>query len=99
MGGYGVISVASHLVGSKVKLIISKVLEGKIEEAAHEHNRMMRLFTGIFIVANPIPIKYAVNRAGFRAGKNRLPLCDPDKTFTSKFDAVMDLYEPDLPID
>ena len=96
MGGYGVISVASHLVGSKVKLIISKVLEGKIEEAAHEHNRMMRLFTGIFIVANPIPIKYCLNRIGFKAGSPRLPLVEPDEATREFLDTLLDEYAKDV---
>ena len=99
VGGHGVVSVASNLYGNQIKTMMGLILEGNIESAATLHKKMLPIFKALFWVTNPIPIKYAVNRAGFRAGKNRLPLCDPDKTFTSKFDAVMDLYEPDLPID
>ena len=74
-------------------------VEGNIEAAAKAHKRLLPIFNALFWVTNPVPIKYAVNRAGFDAGKNRLPLCDPDQAFTSKFDEVMDRYDVDLPID
>ena len=50
------------------------------------------------LIKKPIPIKYAANRAGFGAGPNRLPLCDPDEEFVSTFNPVMEEYEVDLPI-
>ena len=99
VGGYGIVSVASNLYGNQIKNMMGQILEGNIEEAANAHKRLLPIFNALFWVTNPIPIKYAVNRAGFQAGKNRLPLCDPDQAFTSKFDAVMDRYEVDLPID
>ena len=99
VGGYGIVSVASNLYGNQIKNMMGQILEGNIEEAANTHKRLLPIFNALFWVTNPIPIKYAVNRAGFNAGKNRLPLCDPDETFTSKFDPVMDKYEVDLPVD
>ena len=98
VGGYGIVSVASNLYGNQIKNMMGQILEGNIEAAANAHKRLLPIFNALFWVTNPIPIKYAVNRAGFKAGKNRLPLCDPDQSFTSKFDAVMDRYEVDLPI-
>ena len=99
VGGYGIVSVASNLYGNQIKNMMGQILEGNIEEAANAHKRLLPIFNALFWVTNPIPIKSAGNRAGFQAGKNRLPLCDPDQAFTSKFDAVMDRYEVDLPID
>ena len=75
------------------------ILEGNIESAAATHRRMLPIFKALFWVTNPIPIKYAVNRVGFNAGKNRLPLCDPDDGFIARFNEVMDQYEVDLPVD
>jgi len=74
------------------------ILEGDIETAAKEHRRMLPIFKALFWVTNPIPIKYAVNRAGFNAGKPRLPLVDPDDDFKARFDEVMDRYAIDLPV-
>ena len=75
------------------------ILEGNIESAAAAHRNMLPIFKALFWVTNPIPVKYAVNRSGFYAGKNRLPLCDPDEEFISRFNEVMDKYEVDLPVD
>ena len=98
VGGYGVVSVASNLYGNQIKTMMGMILEGNIESAATEHKRLLPIFKALFWVTNPIPVKYAVNRAGFDAGKNRLPLCDADEAFKSKFDSVMDQYDVDLPV-
>ena len=98
VGGYGVVSVASNLYGSQIKSMMGLILEGNIESAASAHKQLLPIFKALFWVTNPIPVKYAVNRAGFNAGKNRLPLCDPDQDFITKFDEVMDKYQVDLPI-
>jgi len=76
--------------------MMGMLLEGNIESAASEHRRMLPLFKALFWVTNPVPIKYSVNRAGFDAGKQRLPLYEADESFTSKFDEVMDQYDVDL---
>ena len=96
-GGYGIVSVASHIVGEQIKAMMGMILEGNIESAAAEHRRLLPLFKAIFWVTNPIPIKYAVNRAGFDIGKPRLPLWEADDDFTGKFDPLMDGYDIDLP--
>ena len=98
VGGYGVVSVASNLYGSQIKTMMGLILEGNIESAASAHKQLLPIFKALFWVTNPIPVKYAVNRAGFNAGKNRLPLCDPDQDFIAKFDEVMDRFQVDLPI-
>ncbi len=97
-GGYGVVSVAGNIIANQIKAMIGMVLEGDIESAAAEHRRLLPLFNALFWVTNPIPIRHAVNRAGFRAGPPRLPMIEPDESFTSKFDPVMDSYNIDLPV-
>ena len=99
VGGYGVVSVASNLYGNQIKTMMGLILEGNVESAAAAHRKMLPIFKALFWVTNPIPVKYAVNRAGFNAGKNRLPLCDPDDGFIARFNEVMDQYEVDLPVD
>ena len=98
VGGHGVVSVAANLYGTQIKTMMGLILEGNIESAASEHKRLLPIFKALFWVTNPIPIKYAANRAGFNAGPNRLPLCDPGEDFVSTFNPVMDKYEVDLPI-
>jgi len=98
VGGFGIVSVASQIVGLQIKAMMGMLLEGEVERAAAEHRRLLPIFKALFWVTNPIPIKYAVNRAGFRAGQPRLPMSEADEAFTSKFDPVMDHYTIDLPI-
>ncbi len=67
-GGYGVVSVLSHLVGNQIKQMMGYVLEGDVEKAAAEHRRLLPLFKVMFIVSNPIPVKHALNHIGFDVG-------------------------------
>ena len=98
MGGYGVVSVASHLVGSQIKQMMGLLLEGDVEKAAAEHRRLHPLFKVLFIVSNPIPVKYSLNKVGFNAGVPRLPLVPLDDNSAAQIDEVLKQYEIDLPV-
>jgi 4-hydroxy-tetrahydrodipicolinate synthase len=97
-GGYGVVSVVSHLVGKQIKHMMGLLLEGDVEGAAAEHRRLLPLFKGMFIMSNPIPVKYSLNRVGFRAGNPRLPLIPPDAKTAAQIDELLSRYEIDLPV-
>ncbi|MFN3975307.1 MAG: 4-hydroxy-tetrahydrodipicolinate synthase [Dehalococcoidia bacterium] len=98
MGGYGIVSVASHLVGLQIKAMMGHLLEGNLEKAAEEHRRLHPLFKVLFITANPIPVKWCLNRVGFRVGKPRLPLVEPDEKTAQQIEAVLKRYRIDLPV-
>lgn len=78
IGAHGVISVASHLVGLQIKRMMECFATGEIAEAAAIHRRLTPVFNNLFVVANPIPVKYALNYIGFRVGGLRLPLTEAD---------------------
>lgn len=80
LGGYGVISVASHLVGERIREMMDRFDAGDIGEAAEIHRRLLSLFSALFVVANPVPIKHALNYLGFSVGSPRLPLVEADET-------------------
>ncbi|MCH7744764.1 MAG: 4-hydroxy-tetrahydrodipicolinate synthase [Chloroflexi bacterium] len=98
LGGYGVVSVASHLVGRQIKAMMGMILDGAFEKAADEHLRLLEIFKILFIVSNPIPVKYSVRKAGFDVGEPRLPLVPPDEATAAKIDAVVSRYSIDLPV-
>jgi 4-hydroxy-tetrahydrodipicolinate synthase len=98
LGGYGVISVASHLVGKQLREMMEEFLSGKIEEAAQLHRKLLPLINALFIVSNPIPIKYALNYIGFPVGKPRLPLTEPDEKTKAMIEATLRDYRLDLPM-
>ena len=98
LGGYGVISVASHLVGNQIKEMISHAVNGKIDEAASIHRHLLPLVNALFIVSNAIPIKYALNYIGFNVGKPRLPLTELDEKSAAFIKDTLKNYKIDLPI-
>ena len=98
MGGYGVVSVASHLVGSQIKQMMGYLLEGDVEKAGAEHRRLHPIFKALFVVSNPIPLKYALNKVGFNVGMPRLPLVPCDAASAAQIDSVLERYDIDLPV-
>ena len=98
MGGYGVVSVAAHLVGNEIKQMMGLLLEGDVERAGAEHRRLLPLFKVLFVESNPIPVKYAVNSLGFNAGEPRLPLVPPQEKTVAELAKVMANYQMDLPV-
>ncbi|MFC5559304.1 4-hydroxy-tetrahydrodipicolinate synthase [Ureibacillus thermophilus] len=74
IGGIGVISVASHIIGNEMQTMIQHFLNGNIQKAAKEHRRLLPVMKGMFIAPNPAPVKAALNLKGISVGGVRLPL-------------------------
>jgi 4-hydroxy-tetrahydrodipicolinate synthase len=74
VGGHGVISVASHLVGAKIQAMMQSFIAGKVEEARAIHLELFPLFKALFSMTNPIPIKAALQMLGLDTGVVRQPL-------------------------
>ncbi len=98
LGGYGVISVASHLVGVQIIDMMEKYLREKVAEAAAIHRHLLPLVNALFVVSNPIPVKHALNHVGFHVGKLRLPLVEPDEKSAATIEATLKGYKIDLPL-
>jgi 4-hydroxy-tetrahydrodipicolinate synthase len=98
LGGYGIISVASQLVGTQIRQMIDSFVGGDTVEAARIHRHLLPLVNSLFIVANPIPLKYALGQVGFNVGKPRLPLCEPDEKTAAIIRDTLKGYRIDLPI-
>ncbi len=76
VGGYGVVSVASHLAGREILEMIEAFDAGDVHRARAIHLRLWPLFKVLFITTNSVPVKAALALAGFDAGGVRLPLVD-----------------------
>jgi 4-hydroxy-tetrahydrodipicolinate synthase len=74
LGAVGVVSVASHLVGSRIGQMIELIAAGDIPTARKIHQELSPLFNTLFITSNPIPIKAALGILGRPSGPPRLPL-------------------------
>ncbi len=75
MGGAGVISVASHLVGAQMQQMVAAVNAGDVKAAQAIDRSLAPLWSGLFETSNPILIKAALDMLGIIPGDVlRLPL-------------------------
>lgn len=74
VGGYGVVSVASHVIGKQMKRMIEQYAAGQVAEAARLHRELSPIYHGLFLCPNPVPVKYALKLHGVDVGDVRLPL-------------------------
>jgi 4-hydroxy-tetrahydrodipicolinate synthase len=98
VGGYGIVSVAAHLIGKQIQAMISSFLEGDAAAASALHRRMLPLVNSLFVVTNPIPLKYALRKVGFDVGSPRLPLIEIDEKSAAVVDKALSTATIDLPV-
>lgn len=74
IGGVGIVSVASHVIGNEMQEMVSTFLNGDIKEAAKKHQQLLPLMEGLFKAPSPAPVKTALQVKGLDVGSVRLPL-------------------------
>jgi 4-hydroxy-tetrahydrodipicolinate synthase len=74
LGAVGIVSVASHLVGSQIHQMIDLVEAGDVPAARKIHEDLSPLYNALFVTSNPIPVKAALDLVGRPVGDPRLPL-------------------------
>ncbi|MDP9025065.1 MAG: 4-hydroxy-tetrahydrodipicolinate synthase, partial [Candidatus Eremiobacteraeota bacterium] len=74
LGADGIVGVASHFCSREFAAMFEAMSEGRVAEAARLHLELVPLFKALFATSSPIPVKWAMNQFGFRAGEPRLPL-------------------------
>lgn len=89
VGGIGVVSVASHLVGEQIQQMIQAFEVGKTALAVELNIKLFNLFKVLFCTTNPIPIKAALNKQGWQVGGVRLPLSSLPLELSASLEAVM----------
>ncbi|MFM6206748.1 dihydrodipicolinate synthase family protein, partial [Planktothrix sp.] len=89
VGSSGVVSVASHLVGTQIQEMIKAFEAGQVQVATEIHIRLFELFKALFLTTNPILVKAALNLQGWNVGSTRLPLCDPSIELTNTLKDVL----------
>jgi 4-hydroxy-tetrahydrodipicolinate synthase len=89
VGGCGVVSVASHLVGPDIQEMIRSYERGDVRRALQIHLRLFPLFKVLFITTNPVPVKAALEISGFRVGAPRLPLVEATAREKEQIAAVL----------
>lgn len=74
IGGTGVVSVSSHIIGDQMQDMVKAYVSGKHEEAAKLHQKLLPIMQGMFKAPNPAPVKTALQIMGLDVGTVRLPL-------------------------
>lgn len=92
IGGTGIISVASHVIGQDMQEMIQAFHNGNHKKAAQIHQRIVPVIKGLFEHPNPIVVKYALSKIGVEVGTLRLPLVEMTEAEKQVFDNIWDEY-------
>ena len=93
VGGHGIISVASHIVGAQMSDMIKSFNSGDIQRAGNIHRKLFPIFKGLFECPHPLPnpsaVKYALELRGLKVGSVRLPLIPPTEEEAAFLEALL----------
>ncbi len=88
-GGTGVISVVSHVAGPRFKEMVEAQAAGDHTRALRIHIELLPLMKALFMTANPIMVKKALELQGFPVGGVRLPLVESTPEQAAELERVM----------
>jgi 4-hydroxy-tetrahydrodipicolinate synthase len=74
IGGHGIVSVASHIIGNEMQEMIAAFEKGDRVKAAKLHQKLLPIMKGLFAAPSPVPVKTALQIKGLDVGSVRLPL-------------------------
>lgn len=74
IGGKGVVSVASHIIGDEMQEMLSAFHSGDVQKAAKLHQQLLPIMKQLFAAPSPVPVKTALQIKGLDVGSVRLPL-------------------------
>lgn len=92
IGAFGVISVASHVIGNEIKKMITEFKSGNVGHALEIHLKYADVFKTLFMCPNPVPVKEALFKLGISGRKVRLPLVEMNEDERSAFYKKMSSY-------
>lgn len=90
VGGQGIISVAGHIVGNRIKKMIRSFKDGDNKKAISLNKELFPIFKGMFISTNPISVKESLNKLGIDVGGLRLPLVELTEKERKKLDNILE---------
>lgn len=93
IGGDGVVSVASHVIGSEMQDMVQKFKSGDVTGAAELHRHLLPIMKELFAAPSPSPVKEALNHIGVPVGGVRLPLVPLNEQERESLLNVLSLYE------
>jgi len=89
VGGYGVVSVAGHVVAPQMKTMIDAYVGGDVKKAQEMHVALQAIFRALFLQPNPVPVKKALELRGLSVGGLRAPLREASAAVTEELKKAM----------
>lgn len=92
-GGQGNISVTANVAPAMMHTLCMLALDGKADEAAALNQSLMSLHDAMFVEANPVPVKWALQRMGLCQPGIRLPLVELDTRYQPNVEQALSSLE------
>ncbi|MBQ1801898.1 4-hydroxy-tetrahydrodipicolinate synthase [Lachnobacterium bovis] len=89
LGGIGVISVLSNVAPKDTHDMVMSYLEGNTKKALSLQLKYLNVIHALFSEVNPIPVKWAANIMGYKAGGLRLPLTELEESHKKELELAM----------
>jgi 4-hydroxy-tetrahydrodipicolinate synthase len=92
-GAIGVVSVASHVVGTQMKQVVELWRDGREADARDLGTQLEDVYETLGITTNPIPVKAAMQLLGFEVGPPRLPLVEATSMESERIRAMLERHD------
>jgi 4-hydroxy-tetrahydrodipicolinate synthase len=89
MGGQGTISVTANVAPRLMHQMCVAALAGDVARSRELNAKLLGLHKDLFVEANPIPVKWAVQQLGLIGGGLRLPMTALSPAFHERLRAAM----------
>lgn len=89
LGGKGNISVTANIAPKAMSQICAAALAGEFEQAKELNQPLLALHQKLFVEANPIPVKWALNKMDKMGSGIRLPLTPLSATYHAQLSQAM----------
>lgn len=90
IGGDGIVSVASHVLGNEMQKMILTFEQGDYKRAASIHRKLLPIMNGLFEAPSPTPVKTVLKTKGIASGGVRLPLVPLSESEESRLLSLLD---------
>lgn len=89
IGGIGVVSVASHILGNEMQEMVGNYFKGDVRTASAIHRKILPMMKALFIAPSPAPVKAALSLIGLHVGSLRLPMIPLDQEEMQRLQAAI----------
>lgn len=90
LGGQGDISVTANVAPKLMSEMCAAALNGDFERARRLDNQLSPLHSGLFLEANPIPVKWALGELGMIEKSLRLPMTELSEQYHSQVRSALE---------